>query len=103
MSCHELSILISESSSFEAVMNLAPHKAALLYFSHLRWDFVHQRPPHLLGKAGTDFHVCYFDEPEFAQSELHFRMKAVSFHASSAWQAGTFHRADAITFALRVS
>ena len=35
----------------------------LICFSHLRWDFVHQRPQHLLTRAARDYRVVYFEEP----------------------------------------
>lgn len=48
---------------------------ALLCFSHLRWDFVFQRPQHLLGHANGSYRVYYIEEPEFAPVSPHFRMK----------------------------
>ena len=38
-------------------------KHLLICFSHLRWDFVFQRPQHLLTRAAADFTVVYFEEP----------------------------------------
>ena len=35
----------------------------LLCFSHLRWDFVFQRPHHLLTRAATTMRVLYWEEP----------------------------------------
>lgn len=32
-------------------------------FSHLRWDFVYQRPQHLLSRAARQHRVYYFEEP----------------------------------------
>jgi glycosyltransferase involved in cell wall biosynthesis len=40
-------------------------KTLLLCFSHLRWDFVWQRPQHLLSRAARDFDVIVFEEPVF--------------------------------------
>jgi glycosyltransferase involved in cell wall biosynthesis len=37
----------------------------LLVLSHLRWDFVFQRPQHLLSRAARDFDVVFFEEPIF--------------------------------------
>ena len=48
---------------------------ALLCFSHLRWDFVFQRPQHLLGHAAKTYRVFYIEEPDFAPVPPHFRMK----------------------------
>jgi UDP-galactopyranose mutase len=35
----------------------------LLCFSHLRWNFVYQRPHHLLTRAADTYDVIYFEEP----------------------------------------
>jgi glycosyltransferase involved in cell wall biosynthesis len=35
----------------------------LLCFSHLRWDFVWQRPQHLLSRASAGYDVLFFEEP----------------------------------------
>lgn len=40
-------------------------KPMLIVFSHLRWDFVFQRPQHLLSRAARDFDVCFIEEPVF--------------------------------------
>ena len=40
-------------------------KPVLICFSHLRWDFVFQRPQHLLTRAAADYTVVYFEEPLF--------------------------------------
>lgn len=37
----------------------------LMCFSHLRWDFVFQRPQHLLSRFGRDMNVYFFEEPLF--------------------------------------
>jgi glycosyltransferase involved in cell wall biosynthesis len=37
----------------------------LLCFSHLRWDFVYQRPQHLLNRFANLFTIYYLEEPEF--------------------------------------
>ena len=41
----------------------------LLCFSHLRWNFVTQRPQHLLRRATRDYSVVYWEEPEFGGPE----------------------------------
>ena len=38
-------------------------RPSLLCLSHLRWDFVTQRPQHLMRRAGNDFVVTFFEEP----------------------------------------
>ncbi|WP_229317152.1 glycosyltransferase [Larkinella sp. C7] len=35
----------------------------LLCFSHLRWNFVYQRPQHLLSRASQHFRVWFWEEP----------------------------------------
>ena len=39
--------------------------ATLLCFSHLRWNFVWQRPQHLLSRAASDYDVLFIEEPVF--------------------------------------
>jgi UDP-galactopyranose mutase len=41
----------------------------LLCLSHLRWDFVFQRPQHLLTRATKNFEVLFFEEPVFRGNE----------------------------------
>src|ERR1043165_8341794 len=36
---------------------------ALIVFSHLRWDFVFQRPQHLLSRLASRHAVVYIEEP----------------------------------------
>lgn len=48
----------------------------ILVFSHLRWDFVFQRPQHLLSRHAKHRRVFYFEEPVFGMTEvprLHLR------------------------------
>ena len=40
----------------------------LFVFSHLRWDFVYQRPQHLLSRLATDRRVIYIEEPVYDDS-----------------------------------
>ena len=37
--------------------------STLVCFSHLRWNFVYQRPQHLLSRAAWTCNVIYFEEP----------------------------------------
>ena len=41
----------------------------LICFSHLRWNFVFQRPQHLLTRASSTYNVVYFEEPIFEASK----------------------------------
>jgi glycosyltransferase involved in cell wall biosynthesis len=38
-------------------------KTHLICFSHLRWNFVYQRPQHLLRRAAKDYRILFFEEP----------------------------------------
>ena len=40
-----------------------PSRALLICFSHLRWDFVFQRPQHLMTRFARDREVVYWEEP----------------------------------------
>jgi glycosyltransferase involved in cell wall biosynthesis len=35
----------------------------LICFSHLRWNFVYQRPQHLLGRAAKQYRIWFIEEP----------------------------------------
>jgi glycosyltransferase involved in cell wall biosynthesis len=37
----------------------------LIVFSHLRWDFVYQRPQHLMSRLAPHYRVLFFEEPVF--------------------------------------
>jgi UDP-galactopyranose mutase len=38
----------------------------IITFSHLRWDFVYQRPQHLLSRIASSNRVIFIEEPEFS-------------------------------------
>lgn len=44
-------------------------KGALLCFSHLRWNFVFQRPQHLMSRFTRDWQVLFWEEPEYGAVE----------------------------------
>src|SRR5690606_7766366 len=44
----------------------------LLCFSHLRWNFVYQRPQHLMTRFARDYFVLYFEEPLFDATDSPF-------------------------------
>ena len=46
-----------------------PDKETLIAFSHLRWDFVFQRPQHLLSRAARSYRVLFLEEPIFENSQ----------------------------------
>lgn len=60
-------------------MNTHCETSDLLVFSHLRWDFVFQRPQHLLSRHAKHRRVFYFEEPVFGMTDmprLHLRETA---------------------------
>ena len=40
-----------------------PQRNTLICFSHLRWNFVFQRPQHLMSRFARDMDVIYWEEP----------------------------------------
>ncbi len=46
-----------------------PH---LIVFSHLRWNFVFQRPQHLLSRLAAHYHVVFIEEPIRSDGPAHF-------------------------------
>jgi glycosyltransferase involved in cell wall biosynthesis len=44
----------------------------IVCFSHLRWDFVFQRPQHLLTRLADRFRIFYVEEPLFQQERDHY-------------------------------
>lgn len=47
----------------------------VLCFSHLRWDFVYQRPQHLLSRFAKEGHRVFFiEEPIFTDGESRFKV-----------------------------
>jgi UDP-galactopyranose mutase len=66
----------------------------IIVFSHLRWDFVYQRPQHLMSRFSNDRRVIFFEEPvldesTFLECKLHGNVlvcrphtpeKAIGFH-----------------------
>jgi len=49
----------------------------LLCFAHLRWNFVYQRPQHLLSRAARHCNVWYVEEPVW-QDTLHLEVRSVA-------------------------
>lgn len=49
----------------------------LICFSHLRWDFVFQRPQHLLTRAMKQWRVFFFEEPMWGNA-LRLEIKKIS-------------------------
>lgn len=47
----------------------------LICLSHLRWNFVYQRPQHLLSRAARERRVFFFEEPIFHEGPAHLDMQ----------------------------
>lgn len=47
----------------DRISRVARRKPLFVCFSHLRWDFVWQRPQHLLVRAARDHDVLFLEEP----------------------------------------
>jgi len=69
----ELDDAVAAASDHSSVARKAP-KPDLIVWSHLRWDFVYQRPQHLLKRAAADRRVFFVEEPIFNGS-MHLEIK----------------------------
>ncbi len=60
-------IQLSTASSLGQTQFAAPSfDHSLICFSHLRWNFVFQRPQHLMSRFAEERRVIYWEEPEAA-------------------------------------
>lgn len=50
----------------------------LICFSHLRWNFVYQRPQHLMSRFAKQFSVVFIEEPVFDATENHLEVTTPS-------------------------
>lgn len=50
----------------------------LLVFSHLRWNFVYQRPQHLLSRLARHFRVYFVEEPVFEEGPARLTQTVIS-------------------------
>jgi glycosyltransferase involved in cell wall biosynthesis len=57
--------LITQSHASRSLFKTDSKKPLLVCFSHLRWDFVWQRPQHLLSRAVKHYDVLIIEEPIF--------------------------------------
>jgi UDP-galactopyranose mutase len=60
----------STSGVFPPLNVRESNKADLVCFSHLRWDFVYQRPQHLLTRCARDRRVFYVEEPIYGNGSM---------------------------------
>ena len=59
----KVSEAVTERLSPSMLDGAVTNKSDLVCFSHLRWDWVYQRPQHLLKRAASDRRVFYVEEP----------------------------------------
>lgn len=57
--------LMTQSHAFRSPFKAGSEKPLLVCYSHLRWDFVWQRPQHLLSRAAKHYDVLIIEEPIF--------------------------------------
>lgn len=57
--------LMTQSHALRSPFKGDSKKPLLVCFSHLRWDFVWQRPQHLLSRAANHYNVLVIEEPIF--------------------------------------
>ncbi len=50
------------------------HTLPIIVFSHLRWDFVYQRPQHLLARLAKQRRIIFIEEPIHAEGESRWEM-----------------------------
>jgi len=63
--------MINTDKLFAAAQRLDTDKSVdLVCFSHLRWDFVYQRPQHLLTRCARDRRVFFIEEPVFSNGSM---------------------------------
>ena len=53
----------------------ASETSDLVCFSHLRWDFVYQRPQHLLSRCARDRRVFFIEEPIFGNGSMRLDLR----------------------------
>jgi protoporphyrinogen oxidase/glycosyltransferase involved in cell wall biosynthesis len=50
----------------------------LIVFCHLRWDFVFQRPQHLMTRMAEHYNVLFVEEPLYDEGQAHLKKTAVA-------------------------
>jgi UDP-galactopyranose mutase len=56
---------VNRTSAFESWMASLPDAPDMVCLSHLRWDFVYQRPQHLFSRCAKERRVFFIEEPIF--------------------------------------
>jgi len=54
---------------------LPPGETDLVVFSHLRWDFVYQRPQHLLSRCAKERRVFFVEEPVYGNCSMRLEVR----------------------------
>ncbi|HUS10789.1 MAG TPA: glycosyltransferase family 1 protein [Pyrinomonadaceae bacterium] len=62
--------VIRSTTPAQRAGNLITNEPDLVCFSHLRWDFVYQRPQHLLSRAARTRRVFVVEEPIFDNGSM---------------------------------
>ncbi len=63
-------VTIHDTKDFEMVEDSFDNAPDLVCLSHLRWDFVFQRPQHLLTRCARERRVFFIEEPVFTNDQL---------------------------------
>lgn len=63
------------NETFPSSILNASDSADLVCFSHLRWDFVFQRPQHLLTRCARERRVFFVEEPIFGNGSMRLDMR----------------------------
>src|SRR5690349_16913544 len=50
----------------------------LIVFCHLRWDFVFQRPQHLMTRLAKHYNILFVEEPVHSEGQAHLQKTAVA-------------------------
>ncbi|WP_051199977.1 glycosyltransferase [Flavobacterium subsaxonicum] len=62
----------------QPVATNATNQYDLVVFCHLRWDFVYQRPQHIISRMAKDQKVLLIEEPWFREHEATSRLTAIN-------------------------
>src|SRR5688500_13835108 len=54
------------------------HKYDMVVFCHLRWDFVYQRPQHIISRMAKDMKVLMIEEPWHRPEEKESRLTVIN-------------------------
>jgi UDP-galactopyranose mutase len=65
---------INSQPGLASKWNSGSRRADLICFSHLRWDFVFQRPQHLLTRCAKERRVYFVEEPIYGNGSMHLHV-----------------------------